>query len=122
MDNRPVPQPRFVLRHASPATERFLRNAVETNKNRDLRGRACLYLGELLVNKARIARDPWFDRPAKTPFGTFVATRIHPEVLQYFRQTDHHASAVEAEITLERAINEFGDVRWARRAGWSPQR
>ena len=52
LDNRPAPRPRRVMRHPSPATERFLRNVLATNKNRDVRGRACLYLGELLVNRA----------------------------------------------------------------------
>jgi hypothetical protein len=112
LDNRPVPRPRWVMRFPSPATERFLRNILATHKNREIRGRACLYLGELLVSRANTARDRWFDRETKTPFETFVALRIHPAVLQYIRETDQQAAAVEGELMLNRAVSEFGDVEW----------
>ncbi len=112
LDNRPVPRPRWVMHHPSPATERFLRNIVATNKNREIRGRACLYLGELLVSRANLARNPWFDLETKTPFQTYLALRIHPTVLQYIRETDQQAAAVEGELMLGRAMGEFGDVEW----------
>jgi hypothetical protein len=112
LDNRPVPRPRWVMRHPSPATERFLRNILATHKSREIRGRACLYLGELLVSRASLARNPWFDLETKTPFQTYLALKIHPTVLQYIRETDQQAAAVEGELMLARAISEFGDVEW----------
>jgi hypothetical protein len=112
LDNRPFPRPRWVMRHPSPATERFLRNILATDKSREIRGRACLYLGELLVNRANLARDPWFDRDAKTPFETYLALKIHPAVLQYVRETDRDAAAAEGELMIARAMDEFGDVEW----------
>ena len=112
LDNRPFPRPRLVMRHASPATERFLRNVMATSRDRGVRGRACLYLGELLLSRARIAREPWFDREPKTPFESFLALRIHPDVLGYIRATDQQASAVEGELMLERAAAEFADIDW----------
>ncbi len=112
LDNRPFPRPRWVMRHPSSATERFLRNIMASNKNRDLRGRACLYLGELQISRANLARNPWFDREPKKPMETYLALRIHPAVLQYIRATDVQAAAVEGELLLERAKSEFGDINW----------
>jgi hypothetical protein len=112
LDNRPVPRPRWVMRHPSPATERFLRNILATDKSREIRGRACLYLGELLVSRANVARNAWFDRDTKTPFETYLALRIHPTVLQYIRATDQQAAEAEGELALARAMSEFGDVAW----------
>ncbi len=112
LDNRPVQKPRWVMRHPSPATEQYLRSILAKNKNRDVRGRACLYLGELLINRAKFARNPWFDRDSKTPFETFLTLRFHPVVLQYIRATDPHAAAAEGELLLERARSEFGDIKW----------
>ena len=112
LDNRPVPRPRWVMRHPSPATERFLRNILATHKSREIRGRACLYLGELLVSRASLARNPWFDLETKTPFQTYLALRIDPTILQYIRQTDQQAAGVEGELMLARAMSEFGDVEW----------
>ena len=85
---------------------------MATHKSREIRGRACLYLGELLVNRANLARNPWFDRDTKTPFETYLALRIHPTILQYIRETDQQAAAVEGELMLVRATSEFGDVEW----------
>jgi hypothetical protein len=111
LDNRPVPKPRWVMRHPSPATEQFLRDILAKNKNREVRGRACLYLGELLINRVNLSRNPWFDEP-KTFFQAFLAGKIHPEVLEFIRQTDQQATAAAGAAMLERAIKEFGDVNW----------
>jgi hypothetical protein len=111
LDNRPFPKPRWVMRHPSPATEHFLRDILAKNKSRDVRGRACLYLGELLISRAKLAGKPWFEQP-KTLFEAFVLGRFDPAVLKYIRETDPQASTVAGEALLERAIDEFGDINW----------
>ena len=111
LDNKPFPKPRWVMRHPSPATEQFLRDNLAKNKDRDVRGRACLYLGELLISRAKLARNPWFEHP-KTFFDAFVVGQLHPVVLKYIRETDQEASISAGEALLERAIKEFGDVNW----------
>ena len=102
LDNRPFPRPRWVMRHPSPATERFLRNILATNKNREIRGRACLYLGELLVSRANVAQLIRGSTGKRKHLLTRSwRSRIHPTILQYIRETDQQAAAVEGELMLE---------------------
>jgi thiol-disulfide isomerase/thioredoxin len=99
-----------VISHPSPATEKFLRAVLEKTKDRQVRGRACLALGTLLDDRAVVAKDPWFGKLSKTPFGVFLDGRLHPNIVKYILETDRQASTDESERLLERAVDEFGDV------------
>ncbi|MHC5539462.1 TlpA family protein disulfide reductase [Singulisphaera rosea] len=105
------------LQYASPASESFLRLILERAHNRASRGAACFSLARVLTAKGLIARSPWFDRVAKTPFDTYQNQSIDPDFAKYIHEADPKGSDVEAEGLFERAMTEFGDLGWRRAPG-----
>jgi len=79
-------------------------------------------LADLLIVRATLARDPWFDQKAKTPLDSLRRERLHPAVVKYIRETDPQKSAADGEKMLERAIKEFGDVEWSTHGPEGPNR
>jgi thiol-disulfide isomerase/thioredoxin len=111
---------RFALAYASPHTEQFLLAALEKGRDRGVRGLACLGLARLLVSKREIALSPWFADEARTPFQAYMAARLAPEFLRYFREADPKGVTDEAKRLFERAATEYGDLVYrpgARRDG-----
>lgn len=105
------------LRYPSPASEAFLRLILERARDRATRGAACLCLAQVLAAKGFLARAPWFDRAAKTPFETYQIQALDPDYVKYIHETDPSRSEAEAEGLFERATTEFGDLVWRRAPG-----
>ena len=78
---------------------------------REARGHACLGLARYLATKRTVVQDPWFDRPAKTPFDAYTISKLDPSYIQYIHGADPEALFQEAERLFERAIAEFGDLK-----------
>jgi peroxiredoxin len=98
------------FQYPSPATEHFLRVASERTKDRGQSGRFTLALAELLINRAHLARKPYFDQPKKDAQAAFTAGRLVPEYKEYIRKTDREAANAEAEKLLRKTIEEYGDI------------
>jgi hypothetical protein len=60
----------------SVPAERFLRTVLTLGPTREARGYACLGLARYLATKRTVAQDPWFDRPAKTPFDAYTISKL----------------------------------------------
>ena len=80
--------------------------------DREVRGRACAALAELLNAKRFGAQNHshWFDEGAKSPFSPFVFKRIDQSYIKYFREADPGALYAEVEALFERAAKEYGDI------------
>jgi thiol-disulfide isomerase/thioredoxin len=99
----------------SVPAERFLRGVVEGGPTRELRGYACLGLAHYLATKRSVAQEPWFERPARTPFDSYSIARLDPGFFQYIHDADPRALYEEAERLFERTIAEFGELKSPRR-------
>jgi thiol-disulfide isomerase/thioredoxin len=105
------------LRYASAPTESLLRLLSDRSRDREVRGRATLALGNLLYAKAMIARAPWLRADKKSPSEEAFFKRLNPDHLDYLRETDPGKSEGEAEVVFERAIKNYGDVIYHRSSG-----
>jgi thiol-disulfide isomerase/thioredoxin len=99
----------------SVPAERFLRTVLTLGPTREARGYACLGLARYLATKRTVAQDPWFDRPAKTPFDAYTISKLDPSYIQYIHGAVPQALYQEAERLFERTIAEFGDLKSPRR-------
>ena len=102
------------LRYASAPTESFLRLLIDRSRNREVRGRATLALGTLLLQKVALLQTPWLGEGKKSADEEAALDRIVPEFFDYLRKTDVHASEAEAEILFEQAIKDYADVEYHR--------
>jgi peroxiredoxin len=100
-----------VARDLSVPAERFLRTVLVHGPTRDAKASACLGLAHYLAAKRTVAQDPWFDRPAKTPFDSYSRSRLDPSLFQYIHAADVQALYDEASRLFERAIAEFADIK-----------
>ena len=105
------------LRYASAPTESYLRHLSDRSRDREVRGRATVALGKLLVNKATIARGPWLWGERKTTFEEAYFKRLDPDYLDYLRKADAGGSEGEAQAMFERAIKDYGNVIYRRSSG-----
>jgi peroxiredoxin len=104
-----------VTHDLSVPAERFLRKVLSQGPTREAKAFACLGLAQYLATKRTVAQDPWFERPAKTPFDSFSISRLDPSFLQYIHAAETQALYDEAERLFERTIAEFADVKSPRR-------
>ena len=104
-----------VAHDLSVPAERFLRTVRALGPTREARGYACLGLAQYLATRRTVAQDPWFDRPAKTPFDSYSVARLDPSFFQYIHGTDPQVLYDGSQRLFERTIAEFGDLK-------SPQR
>ncbi len=93
----------------TPASEEFLRSALENGPDRDVRGRACLNLAYCLAMRRRVALDPWFERH-KSTFDNYRNSRLDARFLLHIRVADPAALSDEAAGLYARAAKESGDV------------
>jgi hypothetical protein len=100
---------RLMSRGFTPASEEFLRSALENGPDREVRGRACLNLAYCLAMRRRVALDPWFERH-KSAFDNYRNGRLDTRFLLHIRTADAAALCDEAAGLYERADREFGDV------------
>jgi thiol-disulfide isomerase/thioredoxin len=100
-----------VANDLSAPAEQFLRHVLALGPTREARGYACLGLALYLAAKRTVAQDPWFDRPAKTPFDSYSVGRLDPSFFPYIHVADHQALYEEAGRLFERTIAEFGDLK-----------
>ncbi len=99
----------LISRGFTPASEEFLRSALENGPDRDVRGRVCLYLANCLATRRRVALDPWFERHKGT-FDDYRRGRLDARFLLHIRTADPAALSDEAARLYARADREFGDV------------
>jgi len=87
--------------------EPFLREVLEKNPHKEVRGQACLALAHFLSNRALkldlVLGDPKLAREFADLFGT--------EYLEGLRRQDRVKAAEEAEALLVRATRHSGDVK-----------
>jgi thiol-disulfide isomerase/thioredoxin len=100
-----------VAHDLSVPAERFLRAVLALGPTREARGYACLGLAQYLATKRTVAQDPWFDRPAKTPFDSYSVSRLDPSFFEYIHGADPQALYDEAGRLFERTILEFADIK-----------
>jgi peroxiredoxin len=103
-----------VSRDLSVPAERFLRTVLALGPTRPARGYACFGLAQYLATKRTVALDPWFDRPAKTPFDSYSVSRLDPSFFQYIHAADPQALYDEAGRLFERTISEFREIKTPR--------
>jgi hypothetical protein len=89
--------------------ETFLRAVLEENPHKEVRARACLALARYLHNRALrldlIAEQTGLSREFADLFGKGYLDRL--------RREDRGRAVAEAEHLLERAMQDFGDVKLA---------
>jgi thiol-disulfide isomerase/thioredoxin len=100
-----------VAHDLSVPAESFLRTVLALGPTREARGCACLGLAQYLATKRTVAQDPWFDRPARTPFDSYSISRLDPKFLQYIHAANRQALYDEAGRLFERTIAEFADLK-----------
>lgn len=87
--------------------EPFLREVLEKNPHKEVRGQACLALARFLGNRSLkldlVLGDPKLAREFADLFGT--------EYLERLRRQDRFRAMEEAEALLVRATRDYGDVK-----------
>lgn len=103
-----------VGRRLSASSEAFLRTVLEKSRSRVARGQACLGLARLLAGRAEVAAKPWFEdkEQLKDPFNRFLIARWDPGFFRYVRETRRPEANAEAIKLFEKAIKDYGDVRY----------
>jgi peroxiredoxin len=91
----------------SPAAESFLRSVLARHANRGARALACHSLATLLRQQAKFAR---YSRTHPEQVKSYEAEHGADVIAKFLREKNPDATEKEAEATLERVVNEFGDV------------
>jgi hypothetical protein len=87
--------------------EPFLREVLEKNPHKEVRGQACLALGQFLHNRS-LRLDLVRDQPA---LASEFADLYGREYLESLLRQDRSKATGEAETFLERAARDYGDVK-----------
>jgi peroxiredoxin len=91
---------------SSPKPVRFLRATVDRNPSRAIRGAACLKLGDLLVEHARLAKELRSQKPNSADVDALGA-ELRAELLDSAPEEFEK----QAERAYERVISEFGETK-----------
>jgi hypothetical protein len=95
----------------SPSAETLLRAIVEKNPDREVKGRACLALGQFFKQQSELVRmlkaDP---KRAQEIEQALTAQGGDKALLAQLRQNDPDALTRQSEPMFERAAREFADV------------
>jgi len=106
-----VCQQLFFLFHL-PAAERLIRTVLDESPDHAARGLACHALAHYLTYQARMVRR-LRDKPADVE--DYVKTRGKEPMEKLLREKDPKALEEEAARHLERAISEYGGVKYGNR-------
>lgn len=102
----------------SPVREAFLRRMVRESGDRVVRGRASLALAELLKTKLACAES--LSRPVTAEIEAKAEQTWGGAYLAHLRSCDRAALGTEVESLLDRVVEEFGDVAFARGTSETP--
>ena len=95
----------------SPSAEKLLRAILTKNPDREVKGQACLALGQYLKQQEELVRTLKTDpKRAQQIEAAYTSQGMDQASLTALRQKDSNALAKESEAMFERAANEFTDV------------
>ena len=95
----------------SPSAEKLLRAILTKNPDREVKGQACLALGQYLKQQEELVRTLKTDpKRAQQIEAAYTSQGMDQASLTALRQKDSNALAKESEAMFERAANEFADV------------